>query len=301
MMRQPSRRRSPAGGRWATTTVLVIALVGAAALTASAAASPGGGVTRSVWGSTEPVNAPGQDLTVSRVMIPPRASLAPHFHEGTQFARVTAGTLTYHILSGTAVLTTAAGVTSTPSAPAVIKLRRGDTLVENPALEHWAENRGRIPVVIELSSLLRDGAPASTPLGDGAAASMHISVDLTSTGTVLHTVNTSTLYGWNHLVGAGSDGSTPVDVEMQGNVSYTNGAGGFGGFVTFTFGDGSTLGTRMEGSATKQGDATDFAATMVILGGTGRFLDSTGSGTFTGSRSGAIGSPVASDFDLYLR
>lgn len=261
-------------------------------------------VTREVRAQTEPVNAPGQNLILAKIVVPPGATLAPHFHEGAQVARLVAGTLTYHLLSGHADLTTAAGVTSRPTAPATILLRPGDVLIENPALVHYAENRGRNYVVIELSSLLRKGAAPSTPVG-GTTQATHITVGLTSTGTQLHTVDSSVLYGWNHLIGTGlaqdPAGGAPssVDVDMQAGVSYVGGQGVFEGFATFTFADGATLAAKFVGEATIGGGATNFNATMVVLGGIGRFSGAHGSGTFTGSRTAAIGSPVALEIDLY--
>jgi quercetin dioxygenase-like cupin family protein len=254
-------------------------------------------VTRTVFGETAPENSPGQRLIISRVTIPPGARLSPHFHEGTQFARIKAGTLTYRILSGTAEVTSARGRVSHPTGPTVIYLRKGDSIVENEGLAHAAENRGRIPVVIELSTLLRAGANPSTPLGTGEPPTLVIDADLFSEGTVLNAVNNTVVYGWNRLVGTGDNAAL---VDMQGNVSYDSGSGGFGGFVTFTFADGSSLGTRMTGTAVDDGDRTTFAATLVLLGGTGNYQNVSGSGIFTGSRAGALGSPVDSTFELYL-
>ncbi len=288
--------------------VLATVILGLGAFGAGASAGGGrpfaSGVTRTVWGTTDPANAPGQTLIASRVTIAAGALIAPHFHQGTQFGRIVKGTLTYHVVSGSVLVTTAAGVTTLSNAPAVIRLHVGDTLVENATLEHWAENRGRFPVVVELSTLLRSGSRPSTPVGGGQAATLRVDVPLVSDATDLRTVNTNVLYGWNHLVGAGSGAGSfpagPIATDMQGAVSYTSGAGGFSGFVTFTFADGSTIGTRMEGSATKGAEGTGFQATMVILGGTDRYLGATGSGSFTGSRSGVIGSPVMSSFDLFI-
>lgn len=268
-----------------------------ATLPGVADASTSGAVERIVFGTTQPENSPGQQLIMSRVTIPPGAKLAPHFHEGTQFARITAGVLTYRILSGTAELTDARGRISYPTGPTVVYLRRGDSLVENEGLAHAAENRGRIPVVIELSTLLRDGANPSTPLGGGLPPTLVINADLTSEGTVLNTADGEVLYGWNRLVGAGDQA---LHVDMQGSVAYVQGSGGFSGFVTFTFADGATIGTRMSGTATTENGNSDFAATLVVLGGTGRYANVKGSGTFVGSRIGDLGSPVDSRFELYL-
>jgi mannose-6-phosphate isomerase-like protein (cupin superfamily) len=278
------------------------ALVGLLALLFLAVASLGnaeasGAVERIVLGTTYPENSPGQHLIISRVIVPPGAKLSPHFHEGTQFARISSGVLTYRILSGTAELTDARGRISYPTGPTVVYLRKGDSLVENEGLAHAAENRGRIPVVIELSTLLRNGANPSTPLGEGEPPTLVINADLTSEGTALNSAEGEVLYGWNRLVGPGDNA---LYVDMQGSVSYVQGSGGFGGFVTFTFADGATIGTRVNGAATEENGNTDFAATLVVLGGTGRFATIKGSGTFVGSRIGDVGSPVDSSFELYL-
>ncbi len=88
---------------------------------------------------------------------------------------------------------------------------------------------------------------------------------------------------------------------MLGNVAYTNGAGPFFGFVTFTWPDGSTIGVRMSGRAVPSAQGTtSFSAPLNVLGGTGRYGAVKGTGLFTGSRSGVVGSPVESTFTLHI-
>jgi len=71
------------------------------------------------------------------------------------------------------------------------------------------------------------------------------------------------------------------------------------GFVTFTFAAGSTLGVQFQGAATTaNGGDTTFAATLGVIGGTGRYTAATGTGIFTGSRKAALGTTVAATFDL---
>ena len=67
-------------------------------------------------------------------------------------------------------------------------------------------------------------------------------------------------------------------MELLGNVSYVKGSGPIFGFVTYTFADGSTLGVQFQGAATAtaNGDETSFAATLGVLGGTGRYATATG-------------------------
>ena len=91
----------------------------------------------------------------------------------------------------------------------------------------------------------------SVDFRDGLGESIALSATLTSSSTLLGTVNTgdSTVYGWNLLEGEATLDVDPVNVQMLGNVDYVDGNGDFFGFVTFTFVDGSTIGVRMVGEA----------------------------------------------------
>src|SRR5439155_7156354 len=124
--------------------------------TSGGATTTTSGITRTELGNAQPANAPGQELYLQRVTIAPGAKLAEHFHQGTQVARVIAGVLTYDIASGEAIVTGANGTTQTVPAPATIKLRAGDGLVETQGLVHHGSNAGKKPVVIELAALLQN-------------------------------------------------------------------------------------------------------------------------------------------------
>ncbi len=113
--------------------------------------------------------APQRTMVLSKVVINPGAKLALHHHLGTQISRVAAGTLTYTVESGSAVLregdaekdprtvrTIAAGQTA--------RIKPGQWLVEQPSDIHRAANNGSVPVVIYLATLLETGAPPSTPV-----------------------------------------------------------------------------------------------------------------------------------------
>jgi quercetin dioxygenase-like cupin family protein len=284
------------------TAVMTGASAGAQTTTSSGSNS-NTGITRTDLGSAEPANSPGQQLYLQRVTIAPGAKLPEHFHQGTQVAHIAAGVLTYDIASGTATVTRRNGKAATVSAPATVKLRPGDGLVETQGLVHHGSNAGKRPVVIELASLLQAGAPLSTPVGQGATGTpLRITTDLESQSRNLHTVGTdgSATYGWNQLLGTATVDGQPVGVEMLGNVNYVKGSGPLFGFITYTFADGSTLGVQMQGAATatSNGDGTSFAATLGVIGGTGRYAAATGSGVFTGSRSAALGTTVSATFEL---
>jgi quercetin dioxygenase-like cupin family protein len=226
--------------------------------TTSGATTTTSGITRTELGSAMPANAPGQQLYLQRVTIAPGAKLPEHFHQGTQVARVLSGVLTYDIASGTATVTRANGTTQTVSAPATIKLRSGEGLVETQGLVHHGSNAGNKPVVIELAALLQAGAPLSTPAGQSASGTpLEITADLESQSRTLHTVgaDSSVTYGWNLLVGTATVDDQPVNVEMLGNVSYVKGSGPIFGFVTFSFADGSTHGVEQRRRDHVRGDA----------------------------------------------
>jgi mannose-6-phosphate isomerase-like protein (cupin superfamily) len=113
--------------------------------------------------------AAGRTLVLSRVVVEPGAKLALHRHLGTQIARIASGTLTYTVRQGTATIRRGE---SDQDPPLVRKLKAGEAgqirpgqwIVEQPSDIHEAANRGSVPVVIYLATLLRDGAPPSTPV-----------------------------------------------------------------------------------------------------------------------------------------
>lgn len=121
-------------------------------------------VSRIAYGQTDPANAPGQTLYLHQVTIPAGVALPKHHHEGTQVATIQAGDLTYHVEENTVTVNHADGTSEQVSAPAVIVLHPGDGLVEPEDMVHWAENKGTVPVVILLTSLLTKDAPLSTPV-----------------------------------------------------------------------------------------------------------------------------------------
>lgn len=308
MPRRSRPHPRPGSRRVAALATALVALVLAGTMLAGPLAAQGSGraePTRDELGETTPTNAPGQSLYLQRVVIPSGATLPEHFHEGTQVARVEKGVLTYDVLSGTVDVTRRTGDTERITGPATTKIRAGESLVEVESLAHRGSNDGSRKVVIVLAALLTTGAPLATPVGDDAPGTpLTVTVDLTSQSTRLTTVGPgdSVTYGWNQLTGTASDASGPVEVELLGAVAYDGGVGPFSGFVTFRFADGSVLGTQIQGAATKDASgATQFASTMGVLDGTGRYLGASGSGTFLGSRDAALGQPVKATFTLRVQ
>lgn len=128
------------------------------------------GITRTDLGIAEPGSAPGQELGLWHYSIPAGSELAAHTHPGWQVARITSGELQYTIISGEGTLIHADG-TAEPIGPGMHTLKTGDTVVENPELEHFGANQGDEPVAIVAATLYPQGAPLSTPLAQPGGSS----------------------------------------------------------------------------------------------------------------------------------
>jgi oxalate decarboxylase/phosphoglucose isomerase-like protein (cupin superfamily) len=159
------------------TAAIAAALLVAAALVAGPAAARQHGsggddppeVTREVLVEAAPAEAPGFEMYLVRVVIPPGGTIATHYHPGTQMAQVQRGTLTYRILEGTATVLVRGddggeAVGEEVSAPSTVKLGPGEGVIETPDLVHEAENKGKKRITILLSALLPTGEPLSIPV-----------------------------------------------------------------------------------------------------------------------------------------
>ena len=258
------------------------------------------GITRTILSVTRPANAPGQVLYLTKVRIAPKSKLAEHFHDGTQIATVQSGVLTYRITSGSTVITDAKGRSRTVTGPKTVRIRAGESLVEGAGLTHYGSNTTARPVVILTAALVADGAGLSTPVGTGATGTeFTISTSTAVTENRLSTINTPAgprLIGTavetaNATIGSGPAKGEGVRVSLAEQITYLNDTGPWSAILTLTFADGSTMVSAVEGAtiATAQGGAT-FAATVQVLGGTGRYAGVTGgTGTYTGGRPGPLG------------
>jgi quercetin dioxygenase-like cupin family protein len=125
---------------------------------------------RTAFAETDQVQgAPDRTMVLSRVVIQPGARLAVHHHLGTQISRVSAGTLSYTVERGSAVVREGeSGVDERLvrkiAAGQTARIRPGQWLVEQPSDIHRAANHGSTPVVVYLATLLETGAPPSTPV-----------------------------------------------------------------------------------------------------------------------------------------
>jgi quercetin dioxygenase-like cupin family protein len=111
--------------------------------------------------------ASGRTLALSRVTIPVGGSIPLHHHQGTQVSYIQAGVLSYTVKSGG--VTVYSGPSDNASAVRKInagqtgQIRAGQWIVEQPSTVHRAANKGDAKIVIYLATLLKKGAPPSTP------------------------------------------------------------------------------------------------------------------------------------------
>ena len=158
-----SIRRRP----FAAAAVLASVLLLPGALAESAQAPTA--VRNALAQSSAVQGAPNRTMVLSRVEVEPGAKLALHHHLGTQISHIEAGTLTYTVRRGSAVVREGESdqqprLVRTIEAGQTARIRPGQWLVEQPSDIHEAANRGRTPVVIYLATLLKTGAPPATPV-----------------------------------------------------------------------------------------------------------------------------------------
>jgi quercetin dioxygenase-like cupin family protein len=113
--------------------------------------------------------APGRTMVLSRVLVEPGAALSLHRHQGTQIAHIQSGTLTYTVEQGSVVVhrgesDQGAQVVRTIEPGQTGRIAKGQWIVEQPSDVHRATNEGSTPVVIHIATLLKKGAPPSTPV-----------------------------------------------------------------------------------------------------------------------------------------
>lgn len=117
--------------------------------------------------STKVKGASGRTLGLSKVTVPVGGQITLHHHKGTQVAYINSGVLTYTVTKGSVE------VRSGPADDSKLvreiadgqtgKIRAGQWIVEQPSDIHHAANKGNSKIVIFLSTLLKTGAPPSTP------------------------------------------------------------------------------------------------------------------------------------------
>jgi quercetin dioxygenase-like cupin family protein len=131
--------------------------------------SPPAAVRNALAQTSHVQGAPQRTMVLSRVTVPPGVKLAEHHHLGTQIAHVESGTLTYTVRQGAAEVREGESdqqprQVRTIHAGRTARLRPEQWIVEQPSDIHEAANRGGTPVVLYIATLLKTGAPPSTPV-----------------------------------------------------------------------------------------------------------------------------------------
>jgi quercetin dioxygenase-like cupin family protein len=116
-----------------------------------------------------PDSAPGQDLGLWHYTIPAGSTLEPHRHPGVQIAHITRGELSYTIILGEATVVSADG-SGRVIGLGTHTLRAGESVIEQPGLEHYGANRTLEDVEIMASTLYPEGAPLAIPVPTPRAA-----------------------------------------------------------------------------------------------------------------------------------
>lgn len=166
--------------------------------------------------------------------------------------------------------------------------------------------RTRILAALGAAALVATAGLAGSPAQAAQTKTLTFDVDLVSAGTTLQTLPGDVTYGWNDLRGPTRWGRSAAQMRFLGSVDYVNGTGPFGGFVTITRSDGTTIAFSVTGWATspakEQGTANaKFRGTFTVIGGTGPYAGATGTGTMTGFRKAALGSPVELSFTAVVQ
>lgn len=165
-----------------------------------------------------------------------------------------------------------------------------------------AQTGNRVPAPVVVVSTREDGtlhldeswaaiADTATQPGVELRAEMSLSSDFS----VLQKVgpDETQTYGWNRLVGNTTSNLGEFDVVMLGNVNYVAGSGPFFGFLTLTAANGDMLSLQMDGSAQVEDDgSTKLSSKLIVIGGTGAYVNAGGSGSFTGMRIAEVGAPI---------
>lgn len=152
----------------------------------SATPAPGAtsGITTQVLGQFQPPDAPGQTLSLRRIVFQPGASLAAHTHPGSTIYWIESGTLGFTPLAGEASIarkasgatTSAAGGGATPAASEALPVgtettaAAGDTITFGASAAQTERAIGEVPLVILLTNLGPTGAPFREPVAATPAA-----------------------------------------------------------------------------------------------------------------------------------
>lgn len=161
-----------------------------------------------------------------------------------------------------------------------------------------------------LAALSVGTALVAVPLPAHAAADHRVTatqvlefpVQLSSASSSITELPGGVTYGWNDLRAPTRWGSRAANLRLQGSVNYIDGTGPLGGFVTITRSDGTKLALSVTGYATKRSTdgstRTKFLGVVEVIGGSGPYAKARGTGSVSGFRKSAPGSPVKLTFTV---
>jgi len=159
-----------------------------------------------------------------------------------------------------------------------------------------------LPVVAVMSA-----ATLSACSGDGEDSGTEyvMTIDLDTADAPLLVVNEvgaqkEHRYGEARLVGSAEFAGEQVEVELLAIINYLNGNGPFSGFWTFTAPNGDRLAFTYAGSTEQRDGAGTLRGEVEVLGGTGRFVNVTGSGVVDGRRNGEFGSGTVITYTITM-
>ncbi|MDP3972536.1 MAG: hypothetical protein Q8P61_06475, partial [Candidatus Nanopelagicales bacterium] len=134
-------------------------------------------------------------------------------------------------------------------------------------------------------------SPSGSPTGKGATGesrAIQFTTEISSAYSRLTTAgpDKEIVYGYTQLEGYTKINGKSVRVRMQGVVDYQDGTGPITGFLELSWSDGSVLALRQEGQAESDpsGKRTDYKADLTVIGGSKDLANTTGNGSWTGSR-----------------
>jgi hypothetical protein len=146
------------------------------------------------------------------------------------------------------------------------------------------------------SSDTTSGSSTSPEAPGISAKSVEFDVALSSESSEIYEVGEadSQVFGVNIFNGSTTINDKSVQVRMLGTVNYVGGNGPFGSFLVLTWSDGTVIGLEQDGQATFDADSqtSDFTAQLKVINGSGAANGITGSGAWTGTRSGPLTTPI---------
>lgn len=140
-----------------------------------------------------------------------------------------------------------------------------------------------------VSALLLSACSGTVDAGDARV----VEVELSSVPGDLHLHSIgergAEQYGFGTLHGTTTIDGRRVEIELDCAIDYVDGSGPFSGFWTFTFPNGDLLAFDYLGRATtdKATGVRSIVGASKVIGGTGEFVDASGSAMVTGSSGNA--------------